>query len=221
MRHLPSDAMIILTDKRASRGPISDSKIFLLSLCAYRGTSMHPTLYSSDLLEISTYDGREIHVGDVIFFLSPHGGKPTVHRVARLMVEGLRTKGDSNNRIDPWVVRQEDVIGQVVRATRGNKRRLIHGGIVGLMWSLGIRGIKRMKQCLSIFYHLLAQSGLFRRLVPFHKQMRIVALHQKSGRAFKLFLGDRLIGNYQPGMAYWQIRRPFRLFVDIESLPTR
>jgi hypothetical protein len=151
--------------------------------------------------------------------MPPQENKPAIHRVARISAKGICTRGDKNNPIDPWVLRTEDVIGRVVRAARGKRRRSIYGGRVGQLWSAGIRGRTVVEKGLSFLYHRMAQSGLLRRLVPLHKRMRIVALRRKDGRAFKLLLGNWMIGNYQPGMASWQIRRPFRLFVDVESLP--
>jgi hypothetical protein len=32
-------------------------------------------------------------------------------------------------------------------------------------------------------------------------------------------MGRRVVGRWLPGMTRWYIRRPFRLFVDEESLP--
>jgi hypothetical protein len=219
-QHRSNSVGLILAKKTNSTGRSTiDSKLGSFYFCAHLGYSMNPTLNEMDVLEIEPYGSRAIRAGDVIFFLPPDGGRLTVHRVIKLTGKGLRTKGDNNNHIDPWFLRKEDVVGQVIQATSGNKRRLIYGGFIGLMWSLGIKGPKVTKKSLSFFYHLLARSGFFRRLVPLHKQMRIIALHRKGGRAFKLLLGNWLIGHYQPGMTYWQIRRPFRLFVDVESLP--
>ncbi len=218
-KHLQNSAGSILSKEQATPYALKDKRLCTVFFCAHTSTSMYPTLYESDLLEIEAYRDRPIRRGDVIFFMPPDGDHPVVHRVVRVTPNGVRTKGDNNNRMDTWLIRLEDVIGQVVWATRGKKRRLIYGGTVGLMWSMGMMGLKRVERYLSFFYHLMARSGLLRRLVPLHKRMRIVALRRQGGRAFKLLLGNRLIGNYHPGMNYWQIRRPFRLFVDVESLP--
>lgn len=219
IQRLSNDARLILANQRAARGSISDSKLGSLYFCAHIGCSMNPTLNEMDVLELEPYSFRPIRAGDVIFFLSPDGGRPAVHRVASVTAEGVQTKGDNNSRIDPWFIRQEDVIGQVVWATRGEKRRPIYGGRVGQLRSLGVKRFVVAVRRLSFFYHLLARSGLLRRLVPLNKRMHIVAWRRKRRRAFKLLLGPWVIGTYQPGENYWQIKRPFRLFVDVESLP--
>lgn len=186
---------------------------------AHGGTSMNPTLCALDLLEIMPYGERPVRVGDVIFFLQPQGNNYVVHRVVSVTSEGIRTRGDNNNRRDPWLIRPEDVLGQVVRARRGKKRRVIYGGSAGWLLFQGLKGFKALEHCLSFFYHRLARSGLCRKLMTIQKQIRIVAINRAGGRSFKLLLGNWLIGHYEPGMSCWQIVRPFRLFVDQESLP--
>ena len=218
-QYVQSDIGLSYAGYRTVKGSQSNTKPNSLYICTHRGTSMNPTLCTSDLLEIEAYGDRPIRLGDVIFFMPPDGDRPAVHRVAGVTPEGIRTKGDNNSRIDPWFIHPEDVIGQVVWAARGKRRRPIYGGRVGQLWSFGIGGFTALARGLSFCYHHLAQSGLLRRLVPLHKRMRIVALRRKDGRAFKLLLGNWMIGNYQSGMNYWQIRRPFRLFVDVKSLP--
>lgn len=219
IKHLQSSSGLILAKEETAPYALKDKGLGAVVFCAHTGNSMHPTLSEHDLLEIEPYCSRPIRAGDVILFLSPDGGRPAVHRAASVIAEGVQTRGDNNNRVDPWFIRPEEVIGQVVWATQGEKRRPIYGGRVGQMWSLWVRGFTVVEKGLSFLYHQMARFGLLRRLVPLHKRMRIVALRRKDGRAFKLLLGNRVIGNYKPGMPYWQIRRPFRLFVDVESLP--
>lgn len=218
-QHFLNGTGLIITKETATPGSVTDKKYGSLYFCTHKGSSMNPTLCASDLLEIEAYIDRPIRVGDVIFFLSPDGGRPAVHRVASVTPDSVRTKGDNNSRIDPWVIQSADVIGRVIRATRGKTRRLIYGGTAGRLWSRGLWGFKVLEQGLSFFYHRLARSGLLRRLLPIQKRIRIVAINRSDGRSFKLLLGNWLIGHYEPGMTYWQIQRPFRLFVDIQSLP--
>lgn len=190
-----------------------------LIFSAHVGISMNPTLSELDLLEIAPYANQPIRVGDVIFFLHPDGDQPVVHRVASMTPVGIRTQGDNTSRVDPWIIQSVDVIGRVIRATRGKTSRFIYGGTAGRLWACGLRGIKVLEQCLSFFYHRLARWGLLRRLVPLRKRMRIIAIKRPGGTAFQLLLENWLIGRYEPGTPNWYIRRPFRLFVDVASLP--
>ena len=190
-----------------------------ICFCSYTGTSMNPTLSESDVLAIEPYDNRPVRIGDVVFFLPPQGEKPVVHRVVCISPEGVRTRGDNNSCVDPWIIHPEDILGRVVRAARGKKQRFVYGGIRGQLWSLSASAFKMLEKSLSFFYHHLGQSGLFRYFVPLQKRMRIIALTSATGKEFKLLLGRWVVGRYKPDMISWHIRRPFRLFVDERSLP--
>jgi signal peptidase len=219
IRNLQEVTGRILLEKGTAPYTLKGKRLDSVCFCSLTGTSMNPTLSESDLLAIEPYDNQPVRIGDVIFFLSPQGEKPAVHRVVRISPEGVRTRGDNNTRMDPWIIHPEDIFGRVVRAARGEKQRSVYGGIAGQLWSLSVRAFKMLEKSLSFFYHRLAQSSLFRYLVPLQKRMRIIALTSATGKEFKLLLGRWVVGRYKPEMISWHIRRPFRLFVDERSLP--
>lgn len=219
MRNLQDVPGRILSERGTVSFTLKGKRLDSVCFCSLTGNSMRPTLSELDVLEIEPYDHRPVRIGDIIFFLPPQGEKPAVHRVVRISPEGFRTRGDNNSHMDPWVISPEDICGQVVRAARGKKQRSIYGGTAGQLWSLGVRVFKILEKGLSFFYHRLAQSSLFRHLVPLQKRMRIIAVKSATERGFKLLLGRWEVGRYKPEMIYWHIRRPFRLFVDERSLP--
>ncbi|MBN1978387.1 MAG: hypothetical protein JW918_13400, partial [Anaerolineae bacterium] len=113
---------------------------------AHRGSSMNPTLHESDLLEIVPCGGdfpsprvgeggrggiRSARVGDVIALAPPEADHLVVHRVVRVTPEGVCTRGDNNAGEDGWRLGPERVIGRVVAAWRGRRRRRIFGGWAG------------------------------------------------------------------------------------------
>lgn len=51
--------------------------------------------------------------GDVVTFRNPESGVVYTHRVARVTDDGLRTRGDINPAVDPWVVGADDLVGGV------------------------------------------------------------------------------------------------------------
>ena len=213
----PDDAGVILKKK----GLVPYARGESAYLFAHRGTSMKPTLCELDLLEIVPYGERPVRAGDVIFYLPPHGDNHIVHRAVCVNSEGIHTRGDNNSRRDPWLIRPEDVIGQVLRAQRGKKKRAIYGGAIGRLWSSAVKFLKAVDRCISLMmhplYHYLACTGCIRRWFPF--TIRIIATSRSNERELKLILGHLIIGRYLPEVAQWQIRRPFRLFVDEKSLP--
>ena len=86
------------------------------------GTSMHPTL------EPYTYKTRsEIRVGHVIVQPRSNGTVDVVHRVIRIMTDGVIIRGDSN-RTDTYGIRFDDIIGKVIAAKRRTRRVAVRGG---------------------------------------------------------------------------------------------
>ena len=68
-------------------------------------------------------------------------------------------------------------------------------------------------------YRRLATDGTFRRWLPDQMKPRVISFNRGEGTELHLFMGRRVIGRWLPGKSGWNIRRPFRLFVDEESLP--
>ncbi len=188
----------------------------------YRGASMHPTLKAPDTLQVVPYRRGKIQRGDVIVFSPPGRGHMVIHRVVSVTAKGIRTRGDNNSDIDPWNLSPDSIVGHVVRAQWGNRRRSIYGGLRGRLFSLGIRAIRlinsKVSSLLHPAYHRLARTGALRRWLSARVQTRILSFERSKGRELQLVLGRRVIGRLLHGRRKWVVRRPFRLFVDEESL---
>ncbi len=189
----------------------------------YIGTSMNPTLKPGDRLDTVPYDRQEIRRGDVIVFISPADESKVVHRVVSVDSNGIRTRGDNCNRIDPWVLSPDQIVGRVISVHRRNRRRRIFGGFWGSVFAGTARALYAIDSHTSIllrpFYDRLARSGILRRLVPVSIEPRVISFNHSGGSELQLLMGRWVIGRRLPGMARWHIRRPFRLFVDEDSLP--
>jgi signal peptidase I len=187
-------------------------------LVAYSGPSMNPTLREPDLLQVVPYDGLRVQVGDVIYFEPPEGEREIVHRVIRVTQDGIYTRGDNNPTEDRYLLQTTDVIGQVVKAQRDSKQRRVAGGQRGRLLGYAARmrrGVNRgASRLLHSAYHALANSGLFRGLLPRRLRPRLLVFQAQLGRTFKLVIGRREIGRYDDWQRQWIIQRPFRLFVD-------
>ena len=68
-------------------------------------------------------------------------------------------------------------------------------------------------------YHGLAETGVFRRLLPSSLRPRLVTFEARHQKYLKLLMGRRVVGQYDTRQEQWHIRRPFRLFVDEAALP--
>ena len=189
----------------------------------YIGPSMNPILKSGDRLRIIPYNGKEVGRGDVIAFLPPGGDPKIIHRVVSVSAKGIRTRGDNSSHVDPWILRPDQILGRVVSAQRGNRRRRIFCGPMGSLFALTVRFIHVVDSCVSFLlrpaYREFARAGIFIRLLPAQMRPRVISLNRDAGTELQLVMGRRVIGRWLEGKSEWNIRRPFRLFVDEESLP--
>jgi signal peptidase len=189
----------------------------------YIGPSMNPTLRPGDRLHIIPCDSRKVQRGDVVVFIPPGGDSKVIHRVVAMDSQGIRTRGDNCTDVDPWILSPEQVLGRVVCARRRNKRLRVFGGPVGRLLAVAIRGIhsidSSVSELLRASYNRLARVGTFRRFLPASMEPRVISLSRPAGTELQLIIGRRVIGRWLPGMTRWHIRRPFRLFVDEDSLP--
>ena len=190
---------------------------------SYIGPSMNPILKSGDRLRIIPYNGKEVGRGDVIAFLPSGGDSKIIHRVVSVSSKGIRTRGDNSSHVDPWILRPDQILGRVVAAQRGNKRRRIFGGTVGRLLAVTVRVIHGVDSWVSFLlrpaYREFARAGIFIRLLPAQMRPRVISFNRDAGTELQLVMGRRVIGRWLEGKSGWHIQRPFRLFVDEASLP--
>jgi hypothetical protein len=189
----------------------------------YVGPSMNPILKSGDRLRIIPYNGKEVGRGDVVAFLPSGGDSKIIHRVVSVSSRGIRTRGDNSSHVDQWILRHDQILGRIVSAQRGNKRRRIFGGTLGRLFAVTVRAIHGVDSCVSFLlrpaYRKFARAGIFIRLLPAQMRPRVISLNREADKELQLLMGRRVIGRWLPGKTGWHIRRPFRLFVDEEALP--
>ncbi len=146
------------------------------------------------------------------------------HRVVLVYGDGsVRTRGDTNEQDDAYVVSPREVIGRVTHATRGSKRRVVHGGACGRLIGIGTRlslGVRnKLLNVLRPAYVAFSGRFAFKCLTSWIN-IRVVR-YSRHGRTAELHLlmGSRCIGRLLPGQTRWQITPPFRLLVNEASLP--
>lgn len=84
-----------------------------MSYLSLDGISMQPTLYAKDLAVL-----RETHdykVGDIVAY-EPVGSHDAfyLHRIRKIDASGYTFKGDNNKEDDPRVIKQEQIIGEML-----------------------------------------------------------------------------------------------------------
>jgi len=188
----------------------------------YTGPSMNPTLRVGDGMTVVSYGDSKIRVGDVVVFRLPEHDHYVVHRIISVDSQGIRTVGDNNNRVDPWILCPDDIIGRVVSVRRKNKKVIIRGGTRGKLRLLVLQGMKQVKLIVArIFrptYHWLARTGISKYLSPLIRT-RLLYFERPNGVEIQVLTGRRIIARRLSGKPQWQIRRPFRLLIDEASLP--
>jgi signal peptidase len=192
----------------------------------YTGPSMNPTLAEPQLLETEDTAGP-IRVGDVVCFRSPLDGITVVHRVVAVGPDGIRTRGDRNPSVDPWVLQREDILRRVVCTRRGEVIGGVSGGQKGLLVAATGRlrlGAGRLaRRTLRGVYRGLAASGVPARLwscvAPALQGQRIVRFGTGPLAEHRLYLGERPVGRYEQRQRRWVVDHPYRLLVDEGSLP--
>jgi signal peptidase len=191
----------------------------------FTGSSMLPTLKPGDQLMVIS--SERVSVGDVVVFYSNEERIYVAHRVVSIGSSGVKTRGDNLNYDDARLLQSKDIIGLVISAKRGHRTLLIRGGRRGIQYArmlwkwnpLHTRLFNNFMYVAGFPYRVLSDSALFRRLNPFRITPKVVLYRRTDGFESQLLWGKRVIGRRMPGEVKWQLRRPFRLFVDESSLP--
>jgi signal peptidase len=192
--------------------------------CAHIGTSMNPTLNRLDLLKIAPYSNHnEPKTGDVILFKHPSGDLYVIHRIIHTQINGYMTRGDNCSEKDDWFLKDENILGKVIAALRNNSQRKIANGFLGRIVSKYCQ-LRRFSlilifQFFKPAYKSLCTGGILHWLIPVRLTPQVATFQSGTNDVHKLLLGKRIIGSYNETLLQWQIRRPYRLFVDESSLP--
>jgi signal peptidase I len=183
---------------------------------------MNPTLGEADLLKIEPYSDRRPEVGDVVLFVPPGDARQVVHRTVRVMQQGIRTRGDNSCLDDDWLLQPDQLVGRITGAWRGDRHRKIAGGRAGWLYARSLRWRRALDAGISRLLHPLYRAAAYRgrlaRLLPLRLRPRLVAYETRGRRQVHLLMGKNIIGRYDAARDQWQIRRPFRLFVDKNAL---
>lgn len=185
------------------------------------GVSMQPALKPGDLIEIASV--ASVRPGDVIVFWPPGTEDRVVHRAIRVDCLGIRTRGDNSLEPDPWVLREQDILGRVARV-RGSARtpRRVLGGRSGLVYGAALRSVhganRRLTSWLRPLYLRFSRWGFPGRFLHPVLSPWILSTAAEKGSELHLFIGKRMIGRLRSGEP-WEIRPPYRLCVDVSRLP--
>jgi len=193
----------------------------------YAGPSMNPTLRPGDLLFVVPYLNNDIVRGDVVAFRHPDQARLVVHRVvSHIGVKGVITRGDNNDRNDPWILGPGQIMGRVAFLVRGNRHLPVHGGTRGAILCTRLKVLKALSAAvlppLRGLYHVLTDFVIPKRALKSILKPRVLVFQRPAGTEIILTLGrsGRVVGRRLPGQGAWRIRRPFSLFIDEAAINT-
>lgn len=182
------------------------------------GPSMYPTLIAGDGLKLEPYRNvSEVRVGDVISY--PYPGRPydVVHRIIKLSADDVITRGDNNNKIDPYVIPYYEIIGKVIATKRKTRLIAIKGGGIGLCIHKVMLFRKYFMQYglapLRFLSNILASSNLLTIFHPLLKT-RVINIKRNGQKTKLLVIGKNAIGKQVDNSENWQIRFPYKYFID-------
>jgi signal peptidase I len=81
-----------------------------IPIAVVKSRSMYPTLDVGDIVIVK--GSKDYIVGDIIVFR--YGKEIVVHRVFNITSGGIVTKGDANEKPDPWIISYDDIYGKVI-----------------------------------------------------------------------------------------------------------
>jgi len=152
------------------------------------------------------------------------GGRPIAHRVVSKDAQGVRTRGDNNTHVDPYVLEPNRIIGQVLFAQNGDKWRRVYGGTVGRVIGnlMNVRNLidRRLSAVLNAKSQGPSGLKMVGSWIMSRMQTRIVRFSARGGSELQVLLGSHLIARRPAGRDRWVIRRLFRPFIDEAGLPT-
>lgn len=185
-------------------------------LSVYYGSSMSSIFQDMDVLYY--VPNKRIMPGDVVVFKAPGHEHKVIHRVISAGEKGIRTIGDCNPHPDNWLLAPDQILGYVPYGYRGKRRFSVLNGPAGLLNMFIFRFkrniIKATYPILSPIYNSLPISDLVMRII----QPKAVAFKRPNGIELHLLWRGRIIGMRLPGKK-WNIKSPFRFFIDEKNLP--
>lgn len=190
------------------------------SICS--GPSMFPTLKSGDGLIISEYtDSTDIKIGDVIVYPHPHKSVDVVHRVIKIKCNCAMTRGDNNNKIDPYIVKFKDITGKVTWYKRGSSEKKMLNGYLGYLrhkYLIAQKAIKpTYKKLPKKYYTVLCKIELLRSLHPLFN-LKVITIIKNGEKQYYLMHKKKTIGEKNANNSKWSIIFPYGLFIDTEKL---
>lgn len=199
--------------------PPSEGPIFFLHF----GSSMNPTIFEGDILEVQPYNDDHPRPGDIIVFSSAGNYVDAfiAHRAISVDKGGIITRGDNNIASDPSRLSCESIVGKVIAVWHQGSRRNMAREKIG--WTLGESicwNAKIRPRIEPIAYYFMKNNNYIFRLFACFINPRTRIFKSEKGKDMILLLGTRVVGRYSHQLQRWCISRPYCILIDKNSIPT-
>ncbi len=182
---------------------------------------MWPTLRPGDVLRVEVASQELFRVGDILVFADRISGELVAHRLVSAGPHGLMFRGDNNDSMDAVVLGPGSIVGRVLQVERRDRIVSVPGGLRGRIQGLRRRIAKRFRRYFStVIASALTRGSLGKRLSTIRLNTRLVSFESYAGTEYQLFWRSISVGRYRADKKCWQIRFPFRLFIDETKLLT-
>jgi len=86
-----------------------------------KGSSMLPFVCDGDVLTLQPLGNTPPRLGELVAFMHPQSGRPTIHRVVRRRSDACLMRGDAVHAVDGWVARAS-MLGRVTAVCRAGRQ---------------------------------------------------------------------------------------------------
>lgn len=191
----------------------------------YNGPSMKPLLKPGDGVIVDKEASPEsFRRGDIICFRPQGSPHYIIHRIVEIKPNGFITRGDNNPDRDPYTITPEYGPILVKGIRRGDKTKKVCGGFRGIIIqrkNIFIKYLLRYTRTpLKRILDAIANTGIFYSFKPFDKKLRVSSYLNENKECRILQYGKKQIGR-KVNDSQWQIRQPWRLFIDPGKLDSK
>jgi hypothetical protein len=185
---------------------------------------MSPTIKPGDALIVQNLENAQsqsLRVGDIIIYSNPELMTNIVHRVIKINSKGILTRGDNNNQCDDYYITPKALIGRVKAVKRGQKTiKLAQGRLGNYRQQLLLMGKYCRPYCLLLPRAIVQLVIKLQLLYPFQPLMKFKIIRIKRHNSIEEIMQyhNAVIGRRRDNSSTWQIKFPYKLFINPEKL---
>lgn len=180
------------------------------------------TFQLGDCLMLEPASVDNIRLGDIVAYrlTGNKGDSDVVHRVVKIVPNGLITRGDNNIQVDAGIVDQDRLLGKVTHLERNGRVLMVSCGPRGLVWSKFLHFLLYVRCLMSSFirwpYRLLSRSGIVPQLL--RPAIVRLSLSVDNKPLIKYVSKGKTLAQWWPQQNRFVCKKPYDLVIRHEDL---